>query len=107
MAKVRLTYTPEGGSKRVWEFDNENPPWDVTFATEKATDWPWGEFSQKLAQGSVIALRALIWTLRRRDEQRLDINSVQVLYGEVDVEELDEPSPDTADGDAVEDPKEV
>jgi len=107
MSKIRIVYTPEGGSKRSWEIDNENPPWDVTFATEKATGWPWGEFSQKLGQASVIALRALIWTLRRRDEPRLDIDSVQVLFSEVDVDEVEPEPSESADADEADgDPKE-
>jgi len=104
VSRIRITYKPEGGSKRVWEFDNENPPWDVTFSTEKATGWPWGEFALKLGNASVIALRALIWTLRKRDEPRLDIESVQVLFSEFEVEEIDDdPEPVEDAGDPKED----
>lgn len=86
---VRIVYTPEGGSKRSWVIDVENPPWDVTSNTEKVTGWPWGEFALKLNNASVLALRALIWTLRKRDEPRLDLEAVMITFGEVDLEEVE------------------
>lgn len=97
--KVRLTYTPEGGSKKSWEFDLENPPWDVTYAIEKQTGWAWGEFGDRLGHMSVIALRALLWTLRKRDEPKLDIDAVTVQFSEVDLDLIEDEDPD-------EDPKE-
>lgn len=107
---IRVVYTPEGGSRRQWEIDLQNPAWDITFATEKATGWPWGEFSTKISAGSVIALRALLWTLRRRDEPKLSIDAVQVTFSEVAVEDPDddedaEPSIDEAAPEVAGDPK--
>lgn len=96
---AKIIYTPEGGSKRVWDFDPDNPAWDVAFATEKATGWPWAEFSQRLVQGSYIALRALVWTLRKRDEPRLELDSVQVTLAEIDIED-DEPAAEQESGEA-------
>ena len=98
--KTRVIYTPEGGSKRVWEVDFENPAWDISFNTEKVTDWPWADFNMKLARGSAIALRALIWTLRKRDEPKLALESVTVTLDEFDLEDLE---PDAAEGDDAED----
>ena len=92
---VRIVYTPEGGSKRSWVIDVENPPWDVTFNTERATGWPWEEFAEKLNRASAIAMRALIWTLRKRDEPRLDIEAVTVTFAEVDLEEVEAEVPAT------------
>ncbi len=89
MDLIRIIYTPDGGSKQSWEFDLDNPPWDITFNTERTTGWPWGEFSQKLGQSSAIALRALIWTLRKRNEPRLPLESVEVTIGEFDFERVE------------------
>lgn len=84
MAKnIMLIYTPEGGSRREWTIDLENPAWDITFATEKATDWPWGVFRDRLMNESGIALRALLWTLRKRDEAKLQLDSVQPNMDEI------------------------
>jgi len=102
-SKVKIIYTPDGGSKRTWEVDLENPPWDITFNTEKVTGWPWVEFSEKLGKMSVIALRALIWTLRKRDEPRLDLESVTVMFSELELD-LDLDDEPVADGDG---PKET
>lgn len=87
---MKIIYTPEGGSKRTWDLDPDNPPWDVAFATEKATGWPWGEFAQRMVQGSHIALRALIWALRKRQEPKLQIDGVEVVLSELDFEDDDE-----------------
>lgn len=89
--KVKLTYTPEGGSKREWTIDLENPSWDIAFVTEKETGWPWRVFAEKLSDSSHIALRALIYALRKRDEQRLQIDSVTPSLEEIDLEMIEEP----------------
>jgi len=100
---VRIVYTPEGGSKREWSIDMDNPPWDITYGVEKATNWAWSEFGDRLANTSVIALRALIYILRKRDEPRLEIDSVQVLFSEIDLQ-MDE---DLGAVSVTEDPKET
>jgi hypothetical protein len=92
--KVRLSYKPEGGSKRDWTIDLENPAWDVAFVTEKETGWPWRVFADKLSDSSHIALRALIFALRKRDEQRLSIDSVTPSLEEIDIEMVEDPKPD-------------
>jgi len=89
--KVKVIYKPEGGSERSWTFDAENPAWDLTYVTELETGWPWEDFSDRLSRGSAIAMRALIYTFRKRDEPRLNIDAVTVTLGEIDFEELPEP----------------
>lgn len=80
----KVIYTPEGGSKREWTIDLVNPAWDITYATEKATDWPWGVFRDRLRQESAVALQALLWTLRKRDEPKLALESVRPDMDEID-----------------------
>lgn len=82
--KIKLIYTPEGASPRDWVVDLQSPAWDVTFATEKATDWPWAVFVDRLQNQSAIALRALLWVLRKRDEPRLQLDTMTVDMDEVD-----------------------
>lgn len=81
---MKVTYSPEGGTPRTWSVDLENPAWDLTFATEKATDWPWGVFRERLLSESAIALRALLWVLRKRDEPKLQIDAVKPDLDEID-----------------------
>lgn len=89
--KVKLIYTPENGSKREWVFDPDNPPWDLAYVTEVETGWPWEEFLEKVSKGSHIALRALVFAFRKREEQRLSLQSIQVTSNELDIEEVEEP----------------
>jgi hypothetical protein len=83
---VKIIYTPEGASKREWSINPENVAWDIRYGTEKATDWPWLEFVEKLQKGSAIAMQALIWVLRKRDEPRLQLDAVKPEAFEVDIE---------------------
>lgn len=83
---ITLTYKPEMGSPKSWKFDLENPPWDVTFGTEKATGLAWVEFNERLGKMSAVALRALVYVLRKRDEPRLELDAVTVRFSEIDVE---------------------
>lgn len=95
---MRIIYTPEGGSKRTWDLDLENPDWDVSYSTEKATGWPWLPFREKLGGGSSIALQALVWTLRKREEPRLELAAVTPSWSEVEVEaDEDEPAADSVE----------
>lgn len=100
-SKVRISWTPEGGSKREWTVDLENPAWDIAFVTEKETGWPWREFADKLRDSSHIALRALVYVLRKREEQRLQIESVTVTLDEIDFDLVEDakpaPQPDDAE----------
>jgi hypothetical protein len=89
MAHMNFVYTPEGGSPRTWSFDPENPAWDLAYVTETETGWPWEEFVAKMAKGSHIALRALVYAFRKRDEPRLSISGVTITVSEIDFEELE------------------
>lgn len=90
--KIKITYRPEGGSVRSWTIDTENPGWDVMFSTEKVTGWPWMVFAERLGNVSAIALQALLFTLRKRDEPRLELDSVRPELSEIDLEII-EPDP--------------
>ena len=89
----QLVYTPEGGSKRTWDFDPQNPPWDLAYVTENETGWPWLQFLEKLAKTSYVAWRALIYAFRKRDEPRLTLQAVTFNLDEVDMLDVEEPQP--------------
>ena len=91
--RIQFVYTPEGGSKRTWVFEPDNPAWDLAYVTENETGWPWEEFVEKLARGSHVALRAMVYAFRKRDEPRLTIEAVTVTLTEVDMVEFEEPEP--------------
>lgn len=92
-SKMILKWNPEGGSKREWTVDLARPAWDVAFQTEVATGWPWDVFVDKLALNSAVALRALLFTLRKRDEARLAIESVEVDFGELEFDAVPNDKP--------------
>lgn len=82
----KLIWKPEGGSPREWAFNMAKPPWDVRVQTEKATDWPWVEFQNRLDGGSGLAMQALLWILRKRDEPKLAMSSVIPDFDELEYE---------------------
>lgn len=81
----KLIWTPEGGSKREWSFAVGSPGWDVRVQTEKATGWPWPRFFDLLTDGSAIAMQALLWVLRKRDEPKLALASVEPDFDELEL----------------------
>jgi hypothetical protein len=103
---LTIVYTPDGGSEQRWTFDVDNPAWDIGSQTEKLTNWPWLEFKDRLTKGSMIALSALIYVLRKRDEPKLRPDAVQVTWGEIELI-TDEPDDDTETDDSADetDPK--
>lgn len=95
-SKIKLVYKPEGATPREWVISTEKPAWDLQFNTEKATGWPWAEFCARMANGSAIAMQALVWTLRKRDEPRLQLESVEVPLESVDLQDIEDPTPAVA-----------
>lgn len=76
--KMQISWKPEAADRREWVVDRGNPAWDIAYATEKATDWGWLQFIERLDGMSVVAWRALLWALRKRDEQRLKLEWVEI-----------------------------
>lgn len=76
--KMQITWKSEAADGREWVVDRGNPAWDIAYATEKATDWGWLEFIQRLDGMSVVAWRALLWALRKQDEPRLKLEFVEI-----------------------------
>lgn len=103
MPKLIVKWTPETGSAREWFVDIQNPGWDVISQTEKATGWTWPKTINKILDSSAIALQALLFVLRKRDEPRLQLESVTFsgpaeLHVEIDMEgeDLDDDADDEA-----------
>lgn len=76
--KMQITYKPEAAEPREWVVDRGNPSWDISYVTEKATDWGWVEFLERLDGISPRAWQALLWALRKRDEPRLRLEWVEI-----------------------------
>jgi hypothetical protein len=104
---IRLRYTPEGGSERVWLVDCENPAWDLNTQTYKATGDAWEDFITHVMKKSYLDIAALLWVLRKRDEPRLALDSVRFEYGTDLVIEDPDLDSDVPASDEVEAPKET
>lgn len=73
-----FTYTPEGAEERRWDFEPSKLMSVEAEAIERQTGWTYHEFGTKLGKGSIIAKRALLWVLLKRENPPL-------LYSQVDV----------------------
>lgn len=89
---VRVNYSPEAGSKRSWVIDFDNPPWDVMKQACKQAGCGWSTLQVRLADTDPEAWQAMIWVLRKRDEPRLEFDSVSFpsgLLAELDLEDVE------------------
>lgn len=82
MTKMKIIWKSEAADRQEWVVDRGNPAWDISYGVEKATDWGWPEFLKRFDAFSPSAWRAIVWTLRKRDEPRLRLEFVQVDWSE-------------------------
>lgn len=84
-----LTYRPGKADEQKWDWDPSDPDFDIAYAVESATDWPWQLFLSKYGVGSHTAMQALVYAFLKRDNDRLKLASVQVKYSELEYESDD------------------
>lgn len=80
-----LVYKPEGGEEQRWPFNPKKLRAAEAEQIEKVTGWDFAEFGQHLQKGSILALRALLWTFQRRTHEVLKFRDVDFAVGEVDL----------------------
>lgn len=66
-----VAYSPEGGESRSWNLTEVRLTAVEAETIERLTDWTWTEASERLTKGSMIALRAVVFVLAKRDEPTL------------------------------------
>jgi hypothetical protein len=76
--KMQIVYKPGAADEQKWVLDRHNPAWNVSYPVETATGWGWLEFLNRFDQMSPSAWRALLWALRKQDEQRLQLEWVEI-----------------------------
>jgi hypothetical protein len=91
---LRITYTPDDGEKREWQFKGRTLMATEAEAIEKVTGILWGEFSARLMQGSPTAKRGLLWALLKREEPTLRYGDMDFPIGAAEVELDDEEKAD-------------
>lgn len=91
---MKLVYAPDGEDRQEWEFDLDNLTGDQLILLEDSLDLTFGEWSKLLDRGSLKAMLALCWLLRRESEPDLswsDAKSVKI--GALSVEKDDDEAP--------------
>lgn len=83
--KMKVLYKAENADRREWIVDRGDPAWNVSYPVEKATDWGWLQFLERLDGMSPTAWRALVWALRKQDEHRLSLESVEITWTDIDI----------------------
>lgn len=89
---MRIIYTPPDGDKVEWIWKPGEVASAEAESIEEATGWDYPEFVNRFLAGSMRAKRALLWSLLRREQPRLQFGqvsfAVQNLYDEFDEEEI-------------------
>lgn len=83
---MHVTYAPEDGDKREWDFKGHRLLMSEAEALEKVTGISLAEFTPRIMQGSPVAKRGLLWVLRKREEPTLRYAQVDVPVGDITVE---------------------
>lgn len=89
---MQFTYTPEGSEDepQVWDFEPGKLLNPEAEAIEKHTGMTFGEWQQKVLNGSVTALHGLLYVLLKREIPTLRYDQVKFRVDEVTFEFTDE-----------------
>jgi hypothetical protein len=89
---VKLTYTPDGSDKpQVWRYEPDKLLSSEAIAIEKVTGWSYEEFGMHLVQRAMLARKALLWVLLKRNEPTLRFDQIDPPVSAIELEyDLDE-----------------
>jgi hypothetical protein len=81
-----VTFTPDDGEKREWNFQPSRLLTTEAEAIEKVTGQTYADWGQTLLGGGMAARRALVWVLRKRDgEPDLRFRDVDFPVGALEI----------------------
>ncbi|MFC4611154.1 hypothetical protein ACFO9E_25670 [Streptomyces maoxianensis] len=66
-----LIYEPQGGERRTWNLKEIRFMSSEAETVERSTGLEWQEAKARVVKGSMLALRAIVWVLVKRDEPSL------------------------------------
>lgn len=89
-------YSPEGVEPKRWRYAPGRLLSVEAEEIERRTGMPFGVWMQSVPLGSILALRAFVYIMLRRETPDLSWDSVQICMDEVDFEEA---APDEPDAD--------
>lgn len=78
-----VTYTPADGEKKEWRFEPRKLMSPEAEAIEKVTRWTFQEFSSKFLAGSMLAYRAVVWIMLKRENPPLRFDDVSICLDDV------------------------
>jgi hypothetical protein len=81
-----LIYAPEGGERRTWNLKEVRFMATEAEAVERATGMEWQEAKARVIKGSMVALRAVVWVLVKRDEPALRYGAFDPAEHEIGVD---------------------
>jgi len=96
---MKLIYAPPGEVPQEWGFDQEEMTGDQAILVEDTLGVTSLEWAAQLQKGSMKAMLALLWVLRREQEPDLvfaDVTGIKVSYMTV-VDDGDDETPDPKD----------
>jgi hypothetical protein len=82
---VIITYTPAEGEKREWQFTPRKLMSPEAEAIEKVTKWTFQEFGAKFLAGSMLAYRAVVWIMLKRENPPLRFDDVSICMDDISV----------------------
>lgn len=85
-----FVYAPEGAEPRRWRYAPEKLLSVEAEEIERRSGMPFGLWMTTMPMGSMVALRAFVYVMLRRETPGIDFESVQFAFDDVDFEEADE-----------------
>ena len=79
-----IAYSPEGEEPKSWDLGEVKLMATEAETIERLTDWTWSEITERLAKGSMIALRSVVFVLAKRDDPTLRYNQFNPPTTELD-----------------------
>lgn len=76
---------------RVYEFDQDRLTNVECMAIEKVTGLTFGEWADALQKRSMLAVTALVWVVRKRDEPTLRFSDVEFNVASLDITDDEQP----------------
>jgi hypothetical protein len=81
-----IIYAPEGGERQTWNLKEVRFMSSEAEAVERSTGLEWQEAKARVIKGSMLALRAIVWVLVKRDEPALRYGQFDPAENEIGVD---------------------
>lgn len=83
---MRFVYRPDGVEPRSWEFEPAKMMSPEAEAIERLTKMTFVQWQSAVQDGSMLAIRALLWVLLKRSNPGIKFESLEFSMGEIDWE---------------------